>query len=63
MASNINKTECTKSASDKPRLIGEGILMYSERIDIRGKKLSEITKSGYLLVIGDKSFILEINLK
>ena len=63
MATNINKTECTKTTLNKPKLIGEGILMYSERVDIGAKKLSEITKRGYLVVIGDKSFILEIHLK
>lgn len=61
MLSDTKKTGLMKNTSSKTQLIGEGILMYSERLDLREETIGEIAAGGYVISFGDRSFVLTIH--
>lgn len=61
MSSDSEKTVLIENASNKPRLISEGILMYPERLDLDEETLGNVAMGGYVVVLGNRSFVLTIN--
>ena len=63
MSSDTKKTVLIENASNKPRLISEGILMYPERLDLREGDMETVARGGYVVVLGNQSFVLNISRK
>lgn len=61
MSSDTKKTGLMKNTLNKPRLISEGILMYPERLDLDEETLGNVAMGGYVVVLGNRSFVLTIN--
>ncbi len=61
MPSDTKKIGLIENASNKPRLISEGILMYPERLDLDEETLGNVAMGGYVVVLGNRSFVLTIN--
>lgn len=60
MSSDTKKIELTENTLNKPKLISEGILMYSERLNLREDTIAQVAREGYVIVIGNQSFVLTI---
>ncbi len=45
---------------NKPRLISEGILMYPDRLDLNEETIGRVVKGGYVVILGNQSFIVSI---
>ena len=61
MSSDTKKTGLIENTSNKPRFISEGILMYPERLDLNEETIGKIAIGGYVIVFGNRSFVLTIN--
>ena len=60
MSSDTKKTGLIENASNKPRLISEGILMYPERLDLNEEMMARVAMGGYVVFLGNQSFVLTI---
>lgn len=60
MSSDTKKTGLIENTSNKPRLISEGILMYPERLDLNEGTIRSVVKGGYVVILGNQSFVLTI---
>ncbi len=60
MSSDTKKTVPLKKTSNKPRLISEGVLMYPERLALRGDEVDMVVKGGYVVDLGGRSFVLTV---
>lgn len=61
MSSDTRKTGLVKNTLNKPRLISEGILMYPERLDLDQETIGNVAMGGYVVVLGNQSFVLTIS--
>lgn len=61
MSSDTKKTDVIESASNKPRLISEGILMYPERLDLKEETIAQIARGSYVITLGNQSFVVTIS--
>ncbi len=60
MSSDTKKTDVIENASNKPRFISEGILMYPEELDLSEETIGKVAIGGYVVVLGNRSFVLSI---
>lgn len=60
MSSDTKKTGLMKNTSSKPRVISEGILMYPERLDLNEETIGSVAMGGYVVILGNQSFVLTI---
>ena len=60
MSSDTKKTVLIENTSNEPRFISEGILMYPERLDLDEETIGNLAVGGYIVVLGDQSFVLTI---
>jgi hypothetical protein len=60
MSSDTKKTGLMKNTLNKARLISEGIWMYPERLDLEEETIGNVAMGGYVVVLGNETFILTI---
>lgn len=54
------KSNYKQSEDNEAKLLTEGILMYPEMLDLKEESIAKIAKEGYVVVIGNRSFVLTI---